>query len=126
MLYKLVKWTRRIRILLGGSKWREDRFKLFQLSSFLVDDIRRRLIPLCFQYNAFSTTYKKQIWTVRELDPDGRHQYHLRFYSDGWCTGHWEIDPLISPGEHLASVDLRKLTKAETNKIEKALEGMVD
>ena len=91
-----------------------------------VTNIRKALIPLCFQYNAFSSTYKKQIWTCRRLDKDGAHQYHLRFYYvDGSIkvSGHWEIDPLISPSQHLAGQDLRALTEEEKGEIWEALVG---
>jgi hypothetical protein len=122
MLYKIIRWTRQLRIWLGGNKDREERFKLFQISPRIGSlDFRRKLIPLGYQENLFSHTYKHQIFTVRKLDPDGKHQYHLRYYSDGWVTGHWEYDYFIYQKEHLASKDLRELTKKEIAQLKVAL-----
>ncbi|GAI46765.1 unnamed protein product [marine sediment metagenome] len=36
-------------------------------------------------------------------------------------SGHWEIDPLISPSQHLAGQDLRALTEEEKDEIWNAL-----
>jgi len=125
LLFKLVKATRRLRILLGGYTSMEEKHYMFDLpESLTVSEIRKRLIPLCFQYNPFSTTYKKQIWTCRRLDPDGLHQYHLRFYNYNGTikvSGHWELDPLLDPVSHLRGQDLRSLNKKEKNSIWKAL-----
>ncbi len=114
MLYKILRWTRQLRIWLGGNRDREERFKLFQLLPRIGDiDFRRKLIPLMYQENYFSHTFKDQIATVRKLSEDGKHQYHLRLYSDGWVTAHSEMDYYIYQKEHMAGVDLRKLTKRE-------------
>ncbi len=128
LLFRLVRWSRAVRIFFGGYTKMEEKHYMYDLPQLLhVDDIRKALIPLCFQYNAFSSTYKKQIWTCRRLDPDGVHQYHLRFYLlDGIkgimkVSGHWEIDPLISPSQHLAGQDLRALTEEEKDEIWNAL-----
>lgn len=105
----------------------EEKHYMYDLPRLLsVTEIRKALIPLCFQYNAFSSTYKKQIWTCRRLDKDSVHQYHLRFYSvDGSIkvSGHWEIDPLLAPIPHLRGDDLRHLTSAEKDEIWEALCG---
>lgn len=118
MLYKLIKWSRQIRIWLGGNKERERRFKIFHV---YVDDLafRQRLIPLGYQENLFSHTFKNQIATVRRLDKDGKHQYHLRFYSDGGVTGHYEMDYFTHQKEHLAGRDLRRLKPEEIQGIMK-------
>lgn len=127
LLFRIVKASRRLRILLGGYKAMEAKHYMYDLPRVLtIIGIRKALIPLCFQYNAFSTTYKKQIWTCRRLDRDGMHQYHLRFYSANGIikvSGHWEIDPLIAPMLHLKGGDLRHLTTAEKAEIWEALCG---
>ncbi len=121
LLFRLVKWSRAIRIFFGGYTKMEEKHYMYDLPKLVtVTNIRKALIPLCFQYNAFSSTYKKQIWTCRRLDPDGLHQYHLRFYSVNdiiRVSGHWELDPLIEPILHLKGVDLRKLSENEVNEI---------
>lgn len=125
-LFKLVKWTRALRIFFGGYTTMEERHFLFDLSKLLaLSDIRKALIPLAYQYNFLSTTYKKQVWTCCRLDPDGIHQWHLRFYHFNGIikvTGHWEVDPLISPSQHLAGIDLRRLTLPEKKEIWNALQ----
>ena len=114
MIYRLLRWSRQIRIWLGGNKGREERFKLFQILPRIGDiDFRRKLIPLMYQENLFSHTFKDQIATVRKLSEDGKHQYHLRLYSDGWVTGHYEMDYYMYQKEHLDGKDLRKLTRKE-------------
>jgi len=116
MLYRLIRWSRQIRIWLSGNKEREERFKLFYV---FVDDLtfRRRLILLGYQENLFSHTFKGQIATVRRLDKDGDHQYHLRFYSNGEVTGHYEMDYFTHQKEHLDGKDLRKLKRKEIQEI---------
>ncbi|KKM99188.1 hypothetical protein LCGC14_1150350 [marine sediment metagenome] len=122
MIYKLLRWSRQLRIFFGGNKAREDRFKLFEIHPRIGDiDFRRKLIPLGYQENLFSHTFKHQIATVRRLALDGKHQYHLRLYSDGVCTGHYEMDYYLYQKEHLAGKDLRKLTRVERVYIADAL-----
>ncbi len=117
MLYKLMRWSRQIRIWLGGNKGREERFKLFQILPRIGDiDFRRKLIPLMYQENLFSHTFKHQIATVRRLALDGKHQYHLRLYDDNGImivTGHWEYDYFTSQAKHLRGEDLRALNESE-------------
>lgn len=118
LIYKLIRWTRQLRIILGRNKDREERFKLFQVLPRIGDiDFRRKLIPLGYQENLFSHTFKHQIFTVRKLDEDGKHQYHLRLYSDGWVTGHWEYDYFIYQKEHLDGKHLRKLKPREIREL---------
>jgi len=120
-LFKLIKLTRRIRILLGGYKSMEERFGLFRLPAPLLPQVLyARLIPHCYQYNYCSTTYRKQIFTVRRLT-DTIHQVHLRFYKDGWVTGHYELQPEQDPLGHLQGVDLDTLDDEEITEIEKTL-----
>lgn len=125
MLITLVKLTRKLRALLMGNKDKEMRWFLFKMHWHMpVEDIRCRLIPYCYQYNPFSVTYKSQVWTCRKLAPDGLHQIHLRFYYENGCTivtGHYEIDPLILPREHLDGADLRALKAREIQEVQKAL-----
>jgi hypothetical protein len=126
MLYKLVKLTRRIRILLGGYKEMEREHFLFDLSRPLTDkEVRKRLIPLGFQYNFLSTTYKRQRWTSRKLVGQS-HQIHLRFYGPNAesiekVSGHYELDPTIWPQEHLRGDDVRSLNEEEKQEINSAL-----
>ncbi len=121
LLFKLVKWTRAVRILFGGYKGMEEKHKLFRLSEPIHPRVLyRRLIPHGYQYNAASTTYKKQIFTVRKLiDVDS--QIHLRFYSDGWVSGHYELQPDQWPLAHLKGGDLRSLTLGEIEVIKAIL-----
>lgn len=123
MIFKFVRWTRQLRIFFGGSKDREAKYKLFQVtpSEITVEEFRKRLIPLCYQYNPFSHAFKGQIWTVRKLDPDGKHQYHLRYYKDGWVTGHWEVDWAVDATAHNKSNDIRSLTRKEARELQCAL-----
>lgn len=122
MLYKLVRFSRQIRCWLGGGKRREAPHRMFKLDKALpAEELRKRLIPLCYQYNQFSHTYRGQYWTCRRLDKDGIHQYHLRFYTNGEVTGHWELDPLLFPADHLKGIDLRSLKEREINEIYWAL-----
>ena len=117
LLFRLVKWTRAIRITLGGYKAMEEKHKFFRLPKPLTPrEIHDRLIDDCYQYNPLSTTYKKQIWTVRKLT-DIDHQIHLRFYSDGWVTGHYELQPEQWPIQHLRGKDLRPLNDGEMFKL---------
>lgn len=121
LLFKLVKLTRAIRIFFGGYKAMEEKHKLFELPyPFTPKEIYFRLIPHCYQYNTLSTTYKKQIFTVRKL-VDFIHQIHLRFYSDGWVSGHYELQPDMFPMEHLKGVRLRPLNEFEVSELKKQL-----
>ncbi len=121
MLFKLTKLTRRIRILFGGYKGMEEKHKLFRLTGYMPPQILYNLlIPSGYQYNYVSTTYKKQIFTVRRL-VDLTHQIHLKFYSDGWVSGHYELQAEADPFGHLGGKDLRELTKVETNEIREIL-----
>ena len=120
--YKLIKATRRIRILFGGYKSMELKHYMFTLPKVLTaKEISQRLWEHGWGYNAISTTYKKQIFTVRKVEPP-RHQYHLRFYKNGAVSGHFEVDPIQFPLEHLDGVDLRHLTEEEKAEIKSQLE----
>ena len=111
--YRIIKFTRAIRIFFGGFSKMEEKHKLFQLSQPpIVKEIAERLQAYGYYYNTLSTTYRKQIYTVRKL-VDLDHQYHLRFYSDGWVSGHYELRPDSHPMEHLDGVELRSLTPEE-------------
>ncbi len=117
LLFKLVKWSRAIRIFFGGYKGMEEKHKLFRLPKLLTPrEIYKKLLGDGYQYNAMSTTYRKQIFTVRKLT-DLDHQIHLRFYSDGWVSGHSELQPEQWPTEHLLGKDLRSLNDGEVFKI---------
>ncbi|MBA7582603.1 hypothetical protein ES708_24535 [subsurface metagenome] len=119
LLFKLVKWSRALRILFGGYKEVEEKHKLFQLPKLLTPrEISYKLIGGGYQYNALSTTYRHQIWTVRKLT-DVDHQIHLRFYSDPdqWVSGHSELQPEMWPAEHLRGKELRPLNEGEVFKL---------
>ena len=117
LLFRLVKLTRAIRILLGGYTRMKEKHKLFELPyPFTPREIYKRLINDCYQYTTLSSTYKKQIFTVRKLT-DIDHQIHLRFYSDTWVSGHYELQPEQWPIEHLQGKDLRPLTTQEREMI---------
>lgn len=121
LLFRLVKWTRAIRIFFGGYKAMEEKHKLFRLDDTLPPrQIYQRLIPAGYQYNTMSTTYKEQIFTVRKLT-DIDHQIHLRFYSDGWVSGHYELQPEQWPAQHLQGKDLRSLYDNEALEIKRLL-----
>ena len=78
----------------------------------------KKLLPLCFQENYFSITYRGQIYTCRRRDVDGVHQWHLRYFKDGKVTGHYERDYFSDIVGHNQSMDLRKLTRGEAEIIQ--------
>ena len=117
LLFRVVKWTRAVRILFGGYTKMEEKHKLFELPyPFTPREIYKRLLDDGYQYNTLSSTYKKQIFTVRKLI-DLDHQIHLRFYSDRWVSGHYELQGDQWPVEHLQGKDLRALNKDEIFKL---------
>ena len=117
LLFRLVKWSRAIRIALGGYTAMEEKHKLFQLPKLLTPrEIYKELIDDCYQYNALSYTYKKQIFTARKMT-DIDHQIHLRFYSDRWVSGHYELAPDQWPVDHLKGEELRPLNEGEIFKL---------
>jgi len=122
-MYKLIRWTRQLRVWLSGNKERELKFKLFALPAAISPlEFRERLLPLGYDYNIFSIAYRGQVFTVRKAVPGG-HQYHLRYYSDGMVTGHYEVDWFVNEKAHNKGVDLRALTGKETAALKKALGG---
>jgi hypothetical protein len=124
--YKLVRWTRQIRIFFGGGKEMEQKHYMFRLPHPLTpEDIWKKLWVSGWGYNALSHTYKGQIYTVRKLVPP-RHQYHLRFYSNGDVSGHFEVDNIQFPLEHLDGVDLRPLNNEEIAALKAELEVQLD
>lgn len=115
--YKVVRWTRQLRVFFGGGKSREAKHYMFTLAEPLtLKQIWERLWEHGWGYNVMSTTYRGQIFTVRKLVPP-RHQYHLRFYKNGDVSGHFEVDPVQFTLEHFDSVDLRALTDEEKQEI---------
>lgn len=121
MRFKLIRWTRQLRIWVGGRKGIEQKHYLFRFRFPLeAKDIWGRLWPHGWGYNTMSHTYRQQIFTVRKPVPP-RHQYHLRFYKDGRVSGHFEIDPLQFPLEHLDGVELRPLTPSEIDSLKEEL-----
>ena len=116
LLFRLVKWTRAVRVFFGGYTKMEEKHKLFQLPKLLAPrGIYKRLIDDCYQYH-LSSTYKGQIFTLRKLT-DPNHQIHLRFYSDRWVTGHHELQPEMWPMLHLKGEGLRPLNEGEIFKL---------
>ena len=122
--YKLIKAARRIRILLGGFKQMEEEHKLFTLPKRFVDPkyISYTLLDHGYFYNTLSTTFNKQIYTVRQLI-DTDYQIHLRFYSTGWVSGHFELRPDSHPLEHLDGIHLRPLYRTEREELKSILLG---
>ncbi|MBA7572768.1 hypothetical protein ES708_14554 [subsurface metagenome] len=119
--YKLVRWTRQIRIFFGGGREIEQKHYLFTLPKPLTpEEIWQKLWLFGWGYNALSQTYKGQIYTMRRVVPP-RHQYHLRFYKNGNVSGHFEVDNLQFPLEHLDGVDLRPLSNEERSTLKKEL-----
>ena len=117
LLFRLVKWSRAIRIFFGRYTAMEEKHKLFQLPKLLTPrEIYKELIDDGYQYNTLSSTYKRQIFTVRRLT-DLNHQIHLRFYSNRWVSGHYELQPDQWPVEHLQGRDLRPLNESEVFKL---------
>lgn len=122
MRYKIIRWTRQIRIWLGGGKDREVKHFMFTLPLITPEEVWEKLWPHDWGYNTMSHTYRGQIFTVRKVVPP-QHQYHLRFYDNGDVTGHYETDPFIFALEHMDEVDLRPLTDAEIEEIKTILTG---
>ncbi len=122
--YKLIKATRRIRILLGGFKEMEEEYKLFQLEQKFVDPkfISYTLLDHSYFYNTLSTTFNRQIYTARKLK-DSDYQIHLRFYSNGWVSGHSELRPDSHPLEHLDGIHLHPLYHSEREELKSILLG---
>ena len=120
--YKLVRWTRQVRIFFGGGKEMEQKHYLFTLPKLLTPaEIWDKLWPSGWDYNTLSQTYKGQIYTMLKfISP--RHQYHLRFYKNGDVSGHFEVDNLQFPLEHLDGVDLRRLNAEEIAELKTELE----
>ncbi len=75
--YKLIKATRRIRILLGGFKQMEEQHKLFILPKKFIDPkyISYTLLDNGYFYNTMSTTFNRQIYTVRKLIDNDYHRH---------------------------------------------------
>ena len=126
--FHLVKTIRAIRIFFGDYKEVEETHFLFILSPTLSpEEITQTLIPHCYQYNPFSTTFRRQVLALRKFT-DLWHQIHLRFYYSGdkdrnhLVSGHWELIPEMFPKEHLDGLDLRSLTPDEINPIKEVLE----
>jgi len=114
--YNLVRWTRQLRIWLGGG-CENQKYLIHHLPlKLLPETIGSLLWPLNYGINILSHTYHHQTFTVRKPIPPG-HQIHLRFYENGDVTGHFEVDPNIFPLEHIDRVDLRTLKPEEIEKI---------
>ncbi|KKM76485.1 hypothetical protein LCGC14_1379610 [marine sediment metagenome] len=119
--YQLVKATRRLRILLGGYREKELEHAMFRLfhppkSPFSVEGLGEVLRKHGFYYNSLSTTYRKQIYTARKI-LSWDHQIHIRFYSDGWVTGHGELRPECHPLEHLEGVEVKPLSEGAIEEV---------
>lgn len=116
LLFKLTRWSRVILSWFFGNKY-EKEFRLFKLEGVNEVDIYDRLIPHCYQYNYIGAVYRKQIFQVRWL-LNLEYQIHLRFYKNGWVTGHYELQPEMYPMAHLKGEKLRKLNRGEKVAIE--------
>jgi len=120
--FKIIKATRAIRIFFGKYTEMEEKHKLFKMPRVQADGavIEGLLEGHSYYYNVASTTYKKQIYTCRKLI-DHDHQIHLRFYTDGWVSGHYELRPDSHCLEHLDGVELRPLSEQERQEIKEML-----
>lgn len=119
--FKIIRWTRQVRAWFGLNKGMEPQHYFYTLSKPLTpEQIWQRLWPYGWGYNTLSHMYKEQILTVRRLDPP-RHQWHLRFYSNGNISGHYETDPIQFPLEHIDGVELRPLSESEVLEIKRQL-----
>ncbi|KKM74849.1 hypothetical protein LCGC14_1396230 [marine sediment metagenome] len=117
MRFKLIRWTRQLRIWLGGRKEMEAKHYLFTLPKPMTpEQIWEKLWPHGWGYNVLSHAYKGQILTCRKL-AEPHYQYHLRFYKNGDVSGHFEVDHGIFKLEHLDGVDLRPLKKEERDNL---------
>jgi len=118
--YKLVRWTRQIRIFFGGGKEMEQKHYLFTLPKPLTpEEVWDKLWSFGWGYDALSHTYRGQIYTVRKVVPP---RHHLRFYKNGDVSGHFEVDPVQFPLEHVDGVDLRLLSNEEIAELKTQLE----
>ncbi|KKN87086.1 hypothetical protein LCGC14_0263560 [marine sediment metagenome] len=121
MRYKIIRWTRQLRIWLGGRKQMEEKHYMFTLPRPLTpEEIWGRLWKHGWGYNTISHAFGGQIFTARKLVPP-RHQFHLRFYKNGDVSGHFEVDPVQFLLEHTDGVDLRALTPEERGEIRSIL-----
>ena len=110
----LFRLNRFIYFLVKGVGRLEKEHFIFTLKEPLDDfTLYRMLAGHNFQPNVFGFVYRGQIYQCRQLVDGGMHQYHLRFYDDGRCTGHWELSPEWDTGQHLQGKDLRDLTEPE-------------
>jgi hypothetical protein len=93
---------------------KETEHYLFTLPRGLSDvELYCALADHGWQPNYMGYIYKGQIYQCRRLLHLGKHQYHVRCYSDGKVTGHFEIAPEWDTGDHLTGVDLRTMTITE-------------
>ena len=123
-MFELIRWTRRIREFLWGHKEERHELRIFQLGHFLIEDIEPNLRKCRYYYNTYATTYKRQIYTARKLI-DKDFQIHIRFFSDGWVSGHYELRPEIHPLEHAHGVEFRLLSQGEVKEIKYIIGGWV-
>ena len=121
MFWKIVKWWRRARIILGlySDRGKSEHF-LFQLSAPITAQVfYEKVIPLHYQYDPFATQYRGQIFSVRKLED--RMQYHVRLYKDGAISGHYEHNYEFKMQGHIRGKDCRRMVESEYAELKTAL-----
>jgi len=125
MWWKLLKWSRQLRIWLSGNKREDPKYRLFKLEEPVdLEQIYGKLIKLGYQYNYAAVTYTGQLFQVRRLT-DIEYQIHLRIIEDSegnvWLTGHYELQPEADAFAHSKGEGCRTLTEEEISPLRQAL-----
>ena len=122
---RLLRFIRRLTILLGAWKPSETKFYLFNLpKEFTAEQLKERLWQHGWGENTLSTPFKGQILTLRKPVPPS-FQMHLRFIECPkdktiMVEGHYEVDPFIFLIEHAEERTLRKMNNVETRALKDA------
>jgi len=104
--------------LLRGIGRRESEHYLFTLDEPLNDfELYSQLALSGWTPNYLGFVYKGQVYQCRRLVNRGRCQYHVRCYDDGKVTGHYEVAPEWSAGEHLSGAELRTMNDDEARRL---------
>jgi len=56
----------------------------------------------------------------------GRCQYHVRCYDNGKVTGHYELAPEWSAGEHLSGDELRTMNEDEVRRLKEDITWLTE
>lgn len=116
---------RHLSFLLKGIGKKEMEHYLFTLQEEIQDiNIYSRLAWHNWTPNYMGYLYKGQIYQCRRLVNGGRYQYHIRFYSDGKVTGHFETAPEYDISDHLSGIELRIMNKREAERLYNQITGI--